>query len=92
MSGANRLGHLGQPLPPGRLGHPAAQVRGGQEAHLGKDGKRMSDMTGAHPDSRVQLGPPCPRGASIWYLALQVLDSQVLFLQVALLLGHLLEE
>lgn len=69
-----------------------AQVRGGQEAHLGKDGKRMSDMTGSYPDSQVQLGPPCPPGANIWYLALQVLDSQVLLLQVVLLLGHLLKE
>jgi len=67
---------------------------------LGKDRRRVSGLAGsscltclaARPHPQVQFQLPSPSGASIGYLALQILDSQVLLLQVPLLLGHLLEE
>ena len=37
VSWASKLGHLGQPLPPGGLGHLVARVPGGQVIHLGQD-------------------------------------------------------
>lgn len=41
---------------------------------------------------QVQLRPPSRPGASSRHLALQILDSQALLLQMPLLLVHFLEE
>lgn len=64
----------------------------GQEEGVRAGGVRLPSLSAPHADLQVQLLPPFPPGSSIRHLALQILDFQVLFLQVPLLLGYLLEE